>query len=718
MHGGKLESMVRQVNQPSPFDLGANLPTSQRKTSNKPAELPAWIKLSAEQLAEPPQPSASAAPPATSETQPPELPPPTPSEPVANLSLPAPVRSKPAVRLPKPWRWPAVYGGSLAVLGGIGLVAYLWLASLPPLPNCETITPLSSDAHRLYCAQEAARSGKLTDLIAGIAIVKDWSPTHPFYRNGQHSLSKWSKLVMQHAREKMHHNDYKGAIDALNQIPKTSPVHAEAQDMITAWKNQWQSGEAIYAKAQEAIKQQDWRGAFDQVTELGYLEHDYWRLQQADTLSKQILVQKKSQEALTQAKKLSKKLMPEQMGEAIELLQGVMPETEAWSEAQNLRETWSQNLLKIALQHWQEGNTSGAIQLAQQVPLHLVLSSSAEDLVKFSHAHKLVEDSTIEAKLTWRQLWSLLEATTAVQQIQPDSPVYAEAQVKLQEWQAQFQDLQKLQVANLIADLGQKPALESAIAKAKQIAPDRQRHQQAQTMIADWLRQIEQIEDSPYLKLAQQFAAANTIPGLQLAIAQAQVIPSHRGLWAESQSQIGFWQQQIQRIEDQPIMDKANGLAKTNKLDEAIAVVAEIRPERALYPEAQAAILMWKEKIRALQVAEDRTILDQALSAAGRSQLTDAIATAAQIAPGRPLYLEAQSAIGAWLRERDGNTKSHSGEAEPSADSSIDVDEPSAAPEPIESSDTSDELADPVSDEVAPEISDSGEEVSVEAAVE
>ncbi len=717
--------MVRQVNQPSPFDLGANLPNPQRKTPTKPAELPFWSKPSAEQPAEMLQPTAPLPQDSPVSTPLPEALPPEPCPPQPLLVIPAQVNlSRPR----KLWRWPALYGGSLAVFGGISLVAYLWLANLPPLPNCQTTTPLSSDAHRLYCAQEAARSGKLTDLTAGIAIVKDWSPDHALYRDGQHALGKWSKLVMQHARERMHHSDFKGAIDALNQIPKTSPVYPEAQEMIATWKSQWQSGEAIYAQAQAAIKQQDWREAFNQVTELGYLEHDYWRLQQADQLSKQILVQKKSREALTQAKKLAKKLLPdlpEQMGEAIELLQGVAPDTEAWAEAQTLQKTWSQNLLSIALQHWQEGNSSEAIQLAQQVPLQLGASTSAEDLVKYSHAHKLVEDSAIEAKLSWRQLWSLLEATTAVQQIQPDSPVYAEAQAKLQDWQAQFEDLQTLQMANLVADLGQKPALETAIAKAKQIAPDRQRHPQAQTMIAGWLEQIEQIEDSPYLKLAQQFAAANTKLGLQLAIAQAQVIPTHRGLWVEAQSQVKGWQKQIERIEDQPTLDKANRLAEAQKFDEAMGVVAEIRPERALYPEAQAAILLWKEKIRAAQVAEDRAILDQAIRAAGSSQLTDAIATAAQIAPGRPLYLEAQSAIGAWLRERDGNSKSETVEAEPSvepsSDESLDVTEPSTAAESIESTESTEsanpsgEVADPAPTE---NVYESEAELSVEAGVE
>ncbi|XQQ05881.1 MAG: hypothetical protein EDM05_67210 [Leptolyngbya sp. IPPAS B-1204] len=583
---------------------------------------------------------------------------PTPSpshNPTATASPASPVQPSSLPRLPKhKLRWHLACMGALGIFGGMGLMAYLWLASLPPLPDCRNVTPLSPDAHRLYCAQEKARSGKLDDLLAGIDLVKDWSPHHSLYRDAQKSLAKWSRLVVLVARDKVNQNDLKGAIDAVNQIPKTSPTYDEAQKTLAQWQAQWQEGEAISAKALEAMKQQDWKTAFEQVTELGYLEHDFWRLHQADVLAKRIFVQKESYEALKQAKKLAAKLLPEHLGEAIGLLQTVAPESEAWTEAQQLLATWSQNLLKVALQRWQDGDMSGAVQLAQQVPLNLPLPSEAQDLVKYSHAYQLVQDSQIESKLSWRQLWGLLEATSGMRQIQPSSPVYEAAQMRLQEWQAQLQDLRQLQVATVIADLGQKPALQYAIAKANQISPERQRYGQAQAMITNWQQQIEQIEDRPYLWRAQQFAASNAIPDLQLAIAQAQVIPSARSLGVEAQAQIVAWQQQIERIEDQPILDKAQTLAKANKLDEAITVAAEIRPHRLLYEQAQAEIATWKEKIRTAEIAADRSILDRAWDFAGRSQLTDAIATAAQLSPGRPLYLEAQAAIGAWLRERDG----------------------------------------------------------------
>lgn len=572
------------------------------------------------------------------------------------------------IKLKKNWRCHFAWIGAMGLFAGTGLGAYLWLAGLPPLPDCQSITPQSPDANRLYCAQEMARSGKLDDLLSGISLVQDWSPSHPLYRNSQQALDKWSRLVTLAARDKMAQNDFKGAAAAINQIPASSPAYAEAQKMLGQWKSQWHKGDVIYAKAVEAMNQQNWKAAFDQVTELGYLDHDYWRLTQADGLSKQIAVQKSSQESLKQAKKLATKLVPDEMGDAIELLQGVAPETAAWAESQTLLTVWSQNLLKIALQHWQDGDQAGAIQMAAQVPLNLDIAADAADLVKFSHAHRLVNESApseaereaesaVDGKLGWRQIWSLMESTTAVRQIKPDSSVYAAAQLKLKDWQGQLQDLQQLQIAQTLADFGQRPALESAIQQARHIPSDHPRSAQAQQLAAVWQQQIQQLEDLPYLRLAQQFAATQTVAGLELAITQARVIPSGRAIWAEAQAQVLSWQQQIERLEDQPMLDQAQRLAKANKLDEAIAKAAEVRPERALYGSAQATIETWKEKIRAALLAEDQAVIDRARNAAGGGDLTEGIATAAQLSPGRPLYLEAQSLIGAWLHERDGDPK-------------------------------------------------------------
>jgi hypothetical protein len=68
-----------------------------------------------------------------------------------------------------------------------------------------------------------------------------------------------------------------------------------------------------------------------------------------------------------------------------------------------------------------------------------------------------------------------------------------------------------------------------------------------------------------------------------------------------------------------------------------------------LFEQAQTMIKEWTQT---LQIQEDSPILERAKSLAYRGSLTEAINTAAQIAPGRALYGEARNAIKLWESER------------------------------------------------------------------
>ncbi|MEO0869657.1 MAG: hypothetical protein AAFY17_14710 [Cyanobacteria bacterium J06642_11] len=68
-----------------------------------------------------------------------------------------------------------------------------------------------------------------------------------------------------------------------------------------------------------------------------------------------------------------------------------------------------------------------------------------------------------------------------------------------------------------------------------------------------------------------------------------------------------------------------------------------------MHGQAQSSIKEWTNQI---QVAEDRPILDEAEDLAFQGRLSDAIAVAARIAPGRALYPEARNSIAVWDAER------------------------------------------------------------------
>ncbi|HEY9596192.1 MAG TPA: hypothetical protein V6D33_00800, partial [Cyanophyceae cyanobacterium] len=80
------------------------------------------------------------------------------------------------------------------------------------------------------------------------------------------------------------------------------------------------------------------------------------------------------------------------------------------------------------------------------------------------------------------------------------------------------------------------------------------------------------------------------------AISTAQQIRPDRALYTEAQKAIRGWVAQIQMAQDRPILEAAAALAAQGRFDAAIATASQITSERALYPQAQAAIANWTNK--------------------------------------------------------------------------------------------------------------------------
>ncbi|NJR57178.1 MAG: hypothetical protein HC768_23240 [Acaryochloris sp. CRU_2_0] len=322
--------------------------------------------------------------------------------------------------------------------------------------------------------------------------------------------------------------------------------------------------------------------------------------------------------------------------------------TLASSEAKSALTQWSQTLLVWAMQQWQQGNASLALETAQKIPFDPSLPQAGRDLIRLSQARQ--RTSNIQQQPLAMQLWNLLEAISAARQIPANSPFYQASQ--LQTWQAQLQDTLRLQFADMIARGNDSVSLKLAIAEAQNITPDRPGRLSAQSLIAHWNQKIKKLEDRPYLIRAEKMAKAGKVADLKRAIAQAQEIPDDRPLGPEAQAKMIQWKNQIEVIEDQPLLDQAKQLAKQAKYSEAIQAAGKILPNRALYEAAQTDINTWQAEIFSIQTAEDQPILNQANALAARGRLTLAIEMASQIGSGRALSGQAQYSIKVWSEER------------------------------------------------------------------
>ncbi|MCU0567442.1 MAG: hypothetical protein MUF49_12685 [Oculatellaceae cyanobacterium Prado106] len=551
----------------------------------------------------------------------------------------------------RPWRWSLIWLSILGVFGGMGTVALVWLTSLPPLPNCEQVSQLTTDSERLYCAQQAAQSGELTQLVSGLEMLKQWGSEHPLRAEINRLTDRWSAQILTISRIKMQNGDAKGAIDAIKHIPKTSEVYAEGQEIVSEWRQQWQKGKGIYAQAQTAMKEQKWDDASIYIVELSKFDSEYWGTQQPRALSQQLGVERQARQALNQAQKLAKTGSYRQLVEAITVAQKVQPKTYAATEAKTLLTQWSQKLLTAGLQQWNQGDRSGAISTLY-VPVSPDNAPEIQDLVRFGNAYMLANSTQSNWVPSNKQVFNLMEAIAALKQVSPESPFYAQAQTHVKQWQAHFKDVVQLKYASTAAATGQHGLLNLAIAQAKQVGQENPRRLQAQTLLAYWNQEVERIEDEPLIARAQQLAKSGKVPDLQAAIAQARQVPLGRSLRGQAQDLIANWRGQIEVIEDQPILARAKSLGQDGKLNEAIEVAAQIQSGRALYAEAQSVIWGWRaEQIRIAQIAEDEPILSRARSQAYNGSLSAAIDTAYQIGPGRALYYEAQGSIADWQAE-------------------------------------------------------------------
>lgn len=200
---------------------------------------------------------------------------------------------------------------------------------------------------------------------------------------------------------------------------------------------------------------------------------------------------------------------------------------------------------------------------------------------------------------------------------------------------------------------------------------DQPRRSEAQTLVAHWRNQVETLADRHFLAQARHLALAGTLDSLRTAIALASKIDLGRALRVDAQTLIAEWQAQTERIQDQPILNRARNLARQGQLQAAIDQAARIDSDRVLYSEAQAAIDRW---VRDIQTSQDRPLLEEAIALANQGNLSEAIALAGQIGYDRALYYEAQDYISRWISERAAIEAARSAPEAPA---------PESAPEPI-----------------------------------
>ena len=506
------------------------------------------------------------------------------------------------------WRWLLIALISCGLATGAAVGAFVWLINLPPVANCDNTASITSDRAELYCAQIAAESGQLNDVLASLDLIAAWETNHPLYYEVQPLVDQWSRVALQAANQQLQAGQLDDARALVGHIPAHSTVYDQAQAVLDSWNAEWETGEAIMAIAQEALQTKDWAKASQQVQALSDLRNPYWRGEQVQALSRQIRQERQAQTLLDQAIAQAAPGGADRLGAALSKASQIDPSTYAWSHAQPYLNRWSDLLLTLALDKWYGADLATATQLGRQAALNPQRAKVAQELIWLSESRQQAQTSLS----TWRgapdQLIKLYQAMMVANQIPADSPYYGQAQSNVATWQTYLGDLAQLQLAQAIGQVRHLDTVKLAITQAQKVPIGHPRRVEAQTMIAHWRQEMERIEDRPYLVKAHQLAQAETIDGLQAAIQSANGVALHRALRGEAQSWIYVWTNKIQAIEDRPILNRAQAMADRGELTQAIATAATVATDRALYSEAQAAIAGWRRDIVAQEQARQRAL--------------------------------------------------------------------------------------------------------------
>lgn len=552
-----------------------------------------------------------------------------------DLRVPRPPMNLPQVHLPKSWLFWSIT--AVVAFSGLGITSALVLFRLPSMPNCPAIFwPTASASLRLYCAQLSAERQTVDDLLKAIALVNSLPENHALRSEVDRNIEAWAKEVLQLADTSFQQGDLSKAIATAKRIPKNTEAHQLIDQQVEDWKTTWTKAEGIYKESVAALGEQDLRQAFSIATRLLGVDNDYWQTTKYEELNALITTTRQDADKLGKAQGFADQGGLANLLEALKLAQEVESTSPLYAKAQKLVATFGQDMLDLAQTMLDQRKYDQSIAIVEQIPDKAGLQSEIRDF-------RLIAEAQAQA---WGGTPDDLEAAIVrVQKIGRDRPLYSEAQQLVAYWQLEIQDVQRLRTAQQIAQGSTVADLRAAIAEAQLIPFSNPRGNEAQEQIASWTTTIETIEDRPYLDRAEQLAGRGDIAALQSAIDEVNRIGRGRALSEEAANRVAQWQGEIQRIQDRPLLDRARLLATNGNLMEAIALAEQISSGRALYDDAQAEIASWSSQI---QRSQDQPLLDLARRYANQGNLAQAISVAEQIDANRALYAEAQAEVQVW----------------------------------------------------------------------
>ncbi|MEG3870188.1 MULTISPECIES: hypothetical protein [unclassified Microcoleus] len=534
-------------------------------------------------------------------------------------------------------KWQFWLALSLMLSVGMGFVAIASLLNLTSQSNCSKIFwPTASANDRFFCAQEAASKRTADDLLRAIELVNALPQNHPLRPRINTQIDRWSEDIIRLGNASFQEGKLDEAIALARKVPKNVPAYPKMEKQIEKWQSIWSDAEKIYRTAEDHLRQEEWPLAFSQATLLLDLGNTFWESAKYEELTKLIQTTKAEGNKLLKARNTASEGGLDNLVTGIKLAQGIDQNSYLYQAANKAIAEFSKKILEIAQKRLQAGDWQEAMAIANKIPESANLREQVQDFNELANATSQALTGSVEG---------FSKAIEIAQKLNSGRPLYKQAQDLVGRWQQEMADVKVLDLASRLAAPGGVNDLRAAIAQLQTVPESNPRASEARRQISTLSRQIELLEDSPYLQRANDLASMGDPNALEAAVAQASRIGRGRALYVEAQAKIQAWIERRQRLVDQPFLDRAQQLAAAGNLAGAIEMARRIRSGRVLYQEARSNIRTWEAQFQGEQNLQNAR---QTARSGTADALQTAIALASQVPESSSLRWQASEAIDEW----------------------------------------------------------------------
>lgn len=549
--------------------------------------------------------------------------------------------STPASQKTPLWKMWQVWGIILVLCSGaVGYGATTMLLKLPKTQSCSKVFwPVASASIRLYCAQTAAEEKNVEGLLAAIDLVAGLPENHPLRPEINRNIDRWATGILTIGEQQFQAGNLEQAIATAKKIPDNLSAEKLVDQKISQWNEVWSDGESIYREVETRLRAADWNGAFNSAVRLTDSSNKYWATTKYEESINNINIAQEENASLSKAQSQITNGRIEDLILAIEKASDIDKKSYTYEQAQKIVAEGKEKLIANIEQLIDQRDWQQLLRITPQIPSSLKLQKRTKDWQILANAGASAQLDTV---------FGIEEAIEEAKKLNKNSPYHELRQQLVSGWKLEIEGVRHLTKAREIAQVGTIANLNQAIAEARLVEGSNPRYSEASQEISQWRTQIQLIEDQPILNRARELSYANNVNAWRRAIAEVNLIASTSPLYSEAQSYSRTWRANIERVEDQPILNEADALANANNYRAAIDTASRIVSARALYPEARERIDRWQQEIdgqRFIREANDLALRNTP------EALSRAIRVARQASSNSSVYSQVVRDVNDWAAE-------------------------------------------------------------------